>query len=325
MTHNTIQPGGGGGASRLTTTGLVVAFALAPLWTAEAEEPNICTSTARLAFRACQNEARDDFLIAAGRCKNQNDQDAREECRAEAEEERDDALQSGCQEQKAARLDLCEALGEAPYDPVIDPEAFLTPAEAAANPNPYYPLVPGQVRRYVQGEETITVTVTHETREILGVTTTVIHDVVEIDGVPVEDTLDYYAQHENGDVWYMGEIAQNFDDEGHLTDTEGSWIAGEDLARPGIIMPATPMVGQIYRQEFLLGDAEDVGEVLAVDASATVPAASCDGTCIETRDGTPIEPDVEEHKYYAPGIGVILEVDIETGERVELVEFTPGA
>jgi hypothetical protein len=120
----------------------------------------------------------------------------------------------------------------------------------------------------------------------------------------------------------LGELAQTFEN-GRLTDLEGSWTAGRDGAKPGMIMKAAPQVGDTYRQEFAPGDAEDAAEVSAT-ASATVPAASCGGTCVQRRDFTPIEPDVEEHKFYAPGIGLILELDVENGERGELVEFTTG-
>jgi hypothetical protein len=86
-------------------------------------------------------------------------------------------------------------------------------------------------------------------------------------------------------------------------------------------MKAAPQVGDVYRQEFALGEAEDLAEVLSVTGSATVPAASCNGDCVVTRDFTPLEPDVSENKFYARGIGPILEVDLETGERLELVEI----
>ena len=116
----------------------------------------------------------------------------------------------------------------------------------------------------------------------------------------------------------FGEIAKNYED-GELVDLEGSWEAGVDGAKAGIIMKADPQVGDVYRQEFFLGDAEDMGEVLSLSGDETVPAADCDNECLVTKDYTPIEPDVEENKYYAPGVGPILEVDVETGERVELV------
>ena len=122
----------------------------------------------------------------------------------------------------------------------------------------------------------------------------------------------------DGTVWYFGEISQEFD-EGELVSLEGSWKAGRDGAKPGIVMLADPRAGVTYRQEWALGNAEDAAEVLETGASASTPGASCEGTCVVTRDFTPISPGAEEHKYYAPGVGLILEVNPETGDRVELV------
>ncbi len=146
-----------------------------------------------------------------------------------------------------------------------------------------------------------------------------VNDVVEEDGEVVEDTLDWYGIDKRYNIWYFGEIALNFED-GELADIEGSWTSGVDGAKPGIIMKADPQVGDVYRQEFLLGDAEDMGEVLSLTESARVPYGAFDN-CLMTKDYTPIEPGVFEHKYYAPGIGPVLEVNPETGERVELVEI----
>ena len=188
-------------------------------------------------------------------------------------------------------------------------------------PNRWFPLVPGTTWTYEGGDETITVTVTEDTKEILGVTCAVVRDVVEEDGEVIEDTNDWYAQDKAGNVWYFGEIARNFED-GELHDLDGSWTAGEESAKIGILVPANPTVGEVYRQEFALAEAEDMGEVLSLDGTESVPAAECSGDCLVTRDYTPIEPDAEENKYYAPGIGLILEVDTETGERVELVEMS---
>ena len=148
-------------------------------------------------------------------------------------------------------------------------------------------------------------------------------DVVSADGGLIEDTDDYFTQDVDGNVWYFGELSKGFEN-GDLASLEGSWRAGVDGALPGIIMKATPAVGDTYRQEFAFGDAEDAAEVLSLTGSATTPGASCAGTCIVTRDFTPIEPDAAEQKYYAPGVGLILELGVETGERVELTSFTRG-
>jgi hypothetical protein len=283
---------------------------------------NFCSKTARAALRACEAEALDDYWIAVGRCTNDADAAAREACTDGARSEREEALDE-CPEQRDARLDVCDTLGQAPYDPPIDPANFLSPAAIAAAPNPFLPLVPGNTWRYAGGDETVTVTVTDRTKTLLGVTTIVVHDVAQVNGAVAEDTDDYLAQDADGNVWYFGELSRDFED-GDLVDLEGSWRAGVDGARPGILLRAAPAVGDVYRQEFLLGEAEDLAEVRSTTGTETSPGASCAGTCLVTHEFTPIEPDASESKYYVPGVGLILEVDDETGDRVELIEYTPG-
>jgi hypothetical protein len=310
--------------NRLFWSSFVIAiFSLAITTSVLAMGGKFCSKTTNNAFIACGFEVKDDFWIARGNCNNLSDAEERRECTEETWEERIEGMEL-CMDQREARQDVCDALGEDPYDPEIDPLDFVDdPLEIGGpvEPNEYFPLIPGTIWEYEGGDETITVTVTDETKEILGVNCIVVNDVVEEDGEVIEDTNDWYAQDLDGNVWYFGEIAMNYED-GELVDIEGSWTAGVDGAKPGIIMKADPEVGDVYRQEFFLGDAEDMGEVLMLDGTETVPAASCTGDCLVTKDYTPIEPDVEEHKYYAPDIGPILEVDMETGERVELVDFT---
>jgi hypothetical protein len=194
-------------------------------------------------------------------------------------------------------------------------------------------LVPGTVWVYEgeteEGTETITVTVTEATKEIeypaesgLIFTCRVVRDVVELDGEVIEDTDDWYAQDTEGNVWYFGEISREFED-GELVSLEGSWKAGVGGAKPGIIMEADPQVDDIYRQEFFLGDAEDMGAVVSRgNESVTVPFGTYRDDVLKTKDFTPIEPDVFEFKYYAPGVGLILEVNPDTGDRVELINKT---
>jgi hypothetical protein len=281
-----------------------------------------CTQTSHAARRACAHEVLESFWIAIGLCSNTADTAARKACRRAANEERREAA-GECGSQLEARQELCATLGPAAYTPAIDAGRYLSPLQTAAAPNPYFPLVPGTKWVYAAGTETTTVTVTERTRVIQGVTCIVVRDVVEESGQVVEDTDDYFAQDVEGTVWYFGEIAKNFEN-GELADIGGSWNAGVDGAQAGTLMRAAPMVGDVYRQEFALANAEDAGEVLSVTASATVPATSCTNACVLTRDFTPLEPDAEEEKYYAPGVGLILEVDLETGQRNELVSFTLG-
>jgi hypothetical protein len=292
--------------------------------TAVAAEPtgSACHRTSVAALTACEADGNDDRAIAVGICFNVSEATARQQCIADAKEAR---LEKGqeCRDQFDARESLCDALGQGPYDPVFDPANFHSPQETAAQPNPFFPLVPGTQWVYEGGGEKDTVTVTGNTRVILGVTTTEVHDVVadETSQATLEDTLDWYAQDLQGNVWYFGELSQQFED-GRLASLEGSWTGGVEGAKPGIIMEAAPKVGDVYRQEFSLGNAEDAAEVLSTTGSTTVPAASCNGDCVVTREFSPLEPDVEENKYYKNGVGTILEVDPSTGERTELVSFS---
>jgi len=284
--------------------------------------PRACSKTASAAFLACYSEKKDDYWIAQGNCYNLSDKEEQAECFAEAKEEYKEAKEE-CREQLEARKEVCELVGEAPYDPEIDPENFVDPTNIGTSvaANPYFPLVEGNTWEYEGGEETITVTVTAETKIILGVICRVVTDVVQEDGEVKEDTKDWFGQDIEGNVWYFGEISQEFEN-GELVSIDGSWTAGVDGAKPGIIMYFEPEVGDVYRQEFLLGDAEDWAKVVRLDADESAPAADCDGGCLQTEEGTPLESDVIENKFYKPGIGLILELNPETGERVELVNLT---
>lgn len=222
-----------------------------------------------------------------------------------------------------ARLDLCGLTGGGIYDPDLDEDEFVDGVW-----HPFLPLAVGNTWVYEidtdEGFEQITVTVTDETKCIDDIECIAVRDTVTLDGVFLEDTIDWYAQHQDGTVWYMGEISENFDEEGTLEDIDGSWRAGKDGGLPGIVMLADPRVGVTYRQELLLTEAEDAGTVLATDATITIGLGTFSG-CLLTADFTPIEPDALEHKYYAPGIGLVAEVDPKTGETLELVSFTPGS
>jgi hypothetical protein len=197
-----------------------------------------------------------------------------------------------------------------PYQPAINPADFVMGVN-----NTYFPLVPGTTFVY-EGAEHVEVHVTNATRIVMGVVCTVVRDTVSEDGAVVEDTYDWYAQDVHGNVWYFGEDSREYED-GKLKGTAGSWEAGVDGALPGIIMFGHPLAGVTYRQEYLKGEAEDMGAVLSLNATATVPLGTFHGV-LRTKDFTPLEPGVLEHKYYAPGVGLVLEE--EGSSRVELTE-----
>ena len=219
----------------------------------------------------------------------------------------------------SAALPTAVASG-APYAPTIDPASFVEAVD-----NAYLPLVPG-TRWVFEGSgdaegEVDTVTVLDETRVVMGVNCIVVRDEVTLDGEPVELTDDWYAQDADGNVWYFGEETAEYED-GEVVSTDGSWEAGVDGAQPGIVMPADPVIGVAYRQEYYAGEAEDMGRAVEVGQQLEVPAGSFEEVLV-TEDWTPLEPDVLERKFYAPGVGQVAERQVEGGSSAfELVEYT---
>jgi hypothetical protein len=188
----------------------------------------------------------------------------------------------------------------------------------------HWPMESGSKWVYREDGQRIEVTVARRTKEILGIRATVVHDVVSEDGELVEDTYDWYAQDKDGNLWYLGEATKEYEN-GKVKTTEGSWEAGIDGAEAGILLPGEPEVGMTYRQEYYKGEAEDRGEILGLDEKVKVPFGSFDGVLM-TKDTTPLEPDVLEHKFYAKGVGPVLVVGISGGSDTErLLRFTRGS
>jgi hypothetical protein len=203
-----------------------------------------------------------------------------------------------------------------------------TPKFTTRIDNPYWPMAPGTRWTYREDGENgrtqrVTVTVTHRIKTVAsGVRARVVHDVVTRGGKLIENTWDWYAQDRAGNVWYLGEDTTEYE-KGNAATREGSWEAGVDGARAGIIMPAHPRVGMRYRQEHYAGKAEDRAAIVKLDGRATVPAGRYTGVLV-TRDWNPLKPGAFEHKYYARGVGPVLSVS-RGGSREELVRVhVPG-
>ena len=195
--------------------------------------------------------------------------------------------------------------------------------------NAWFPLRPGSVYRYrgiKDGEPSREVmTVTRKTKTIDGAACVVVSDLLYIRGKLEERTSDYYTQDAKGNVWYFGEQTAELDANGKVKSTSGTWTAGVDGAKPGIFMFAHPSPGRSARQEYLQGEAEDHFQVLSMTVSAAVPFKSFRGAML-TKEWTPLEPGVIDHKYYVRGIGTVLEQTVKGGdERNELVAFTRGS
>jgi hypothetical protein len=207
-----------------------------------------------------------------------------------------------------------------PYHPRIDPANFQATVD-----NPYFPLVPGTSFKFVEklGKRVSedVVTVTHDTKVILGVTCVVVHDRLTKKGVVKEETFDWYAQDKQGNVWYFGEDTKELNAHGKVS-TGGSWEAGVNGAQPGIMMMGRPAPGAPYRQEYQKGVAEDMGQVVAVNDSVTVPYGTFTG-CVRTKDSSMLEAGTEK-KWYAKGIGVVR-TESTTNEVATLVSVTRPA
>jgi hypothetical protein len=189
--------------------------------------------------------------------------------------------------------------------------------------NPWFPLIPGTtfVYRGVKDGRTArdVVTVTHATKTIQGVRSTAVADRLYLAGRLEERTTDWYAQDRRGNVWYFGEATAELDRAGHVTSTEGSWLAGRNGAKAGIYMTARPTVGQSRLQEYYKGHAEDHFAVVSLRARVSVPYTTSNRALL-TKEWTPLEPGTLDHKYYVRGIGNVKEVTVKGPlERSELV------
>jgi hypothetical protein len=199
--------------------------------------------------------------------------------------------------------------------PTFDPANFVPTVD-----NPYYPLPPGATFVYESPDGTSAdrLTVTRQTKDILGVSCVVVLDQAFENGALVEKTFDYFAQDKDGNVWYLGEDAFHFED-GKLVSTEGTWRAGADDQHPGIIMLAHPQVGDAYAQEIAPGVAEDRAVVVSLNDSTHVPYGSF-SHLLHTDDTTPLEPGFVEKKFYGAGIGLLQEVPNDA-DQMDLVKI----
>lgn len=286
-------------------------------FTVAAAGTNVCEQTAQAVFLSDEASALGDYQIVLAKALNITDPAARKATTDKASQDLKDARATN-EDQRAARLAACEKLGDAAYDPMIKPANFVRGVT-----NPYFPLTPGRTYIYEgqtsQGFEHDEFAVTRKTRVILGVTCVEVRDTVKHDGVVTEDTLDWFARDKEGNVWYFGENTHELED-GLITTIEGTFMAGVNGDKPGIIMKAHPKVGDFYRQEFSLANAEDFAETLSINKTVTVKAGRF-AHCVKSQETTPLETDLLEHKFYAPGIGNVLTVDANTGEKTELVRI----
>ena len=205
--------------------------------------------------------------------------------------------------------------------PVFDPDNFVAVVD-----NPYYPLPVGRTLVYSgvkDGQaQRDTVTITSQTKVILGVTATVVSDIADHNGAILEKTSDWYAQDKQGNVWYLGEDTVHYLPNGK-GDTSGSWQAGVNGAQPGIIMEANPQIPDAYRQEFLAGQAEDTAWIVERGGTVSVPYGKVKNA-LTTLEATRLEPGAYDQKVYGPGLGIILERSLSGPNEYAKLETVTG-
>ena len=204
--------------------------------------------------------------------------------------------------------------------------------------NDYWPLIASTTFVYKgetkDGCEISVFEVTNQTKTILSVETRVIHDTAyeaEDCDAPMEDwdkveeTDDWYAQDDAGNIWYFGEDTVDCDENG-CTPGEGSWEAGVDGAEAGIIMLADPKSGLRYRQEYYEDFAQDWGMVMRTNANVNLKRDDAVSprewdNCLVIKEWNELEPGSIEQKYYCQDVGLVA-IDEHSGAklRVELVE-----
>ena len=182
--------------------------------------------------------------------------------------------------------------------------------------NAYITMQPGRVLTLKSGIDTLTITVLPDTQEIDGITTGILEERETKNGTLVEISRNFFAtDRKTGDVYYFGEDVDNYKD-GKVISHESAWRAGTAGARFGLMIPATPAVGQAFYQEIAPKVAMDRVEIVSTSATVKTPAGTFE-RCVHLRETTPLESDVS-HKYYAPGIGLIKDDEFELAERPQV-------
>ena len=297
--------------------------------------PPICAKGASWMGRSCHFERHEEYNATLAGCALFADWEDQSECRQEARAERDEAAET-CDAQQEARLDVCELLDENRYtDPLtIEAITFVDPNDIGTvhDNNPFVILQAGHTHVLSSEDEIIVVHATDEVRDIQGVLCRVVVDIAveeefdeeegEYEYTAIEVTDDWFAQDDENNVYYCGEISRNYED-GLLRDLDGSFESGLDLANGGLLTAAMPVAGDAHRQEYAIGEAEDIVQYLDTATSPSEEEGGdnesfpCDGNCLMTQDSSPLEPETTEYKYYLPGIGFVLAVSLEDGEIEE--------
>lgn len=307
------------------------------------QQPSNCEQSAVTLLRACHFDVRDDLNTTVASCQHIADQGDRWACYIGAYDTRADDSEE-CGDVYEARVEACDILGEDRYDPdpLLAGDFVDLENEDPPMANPFVSVEPGHtyvLRAGEDEEELVVVHVTDDTQEVLGVACRVVVDIVfevsedegEVEYEVVEATDDLFAINTSGDIHYCGEVSRNFDD-GILRDLDGSFEAGLDFAKAGVLIKYDPVPGMAHRQEFLPSEAEDIVQYVSLSSGPaddegddnSNPMFACGATgCLRTFDFAPIDPGSTEFKFYKYGVGFVLALGMDDGEfsgdREELV------
>src|SRR5688572_16125327 len=138
------------------------------------------------------------------------------------------------------------------YTPHIDPSEFTTTID-----NEYFPMKPGTTFIYEGKGERDQMSVTHDTKKVMGVECVVVDDRAWEDGKLIEQTYDWFAQDKEGTVWYFGEDTKEYED-GKVVSTKGSWEDGVILSALAGMLGA---VGSVAGQSTAVGGDKVIDEV----------------------------------------------------------------
>ena len=168
----------------------------------------------------------------------------------------------------------------------------------------YFILEPGFQLILESETKHLTITVLDETKEINGIGTRVVEERELKNGELFEVSRNFFAiDHETGDVFYFGEDVDYYKD-GKIVNHAGAWLAYENGARPGMLMPGNPELGMKFYQELSPGKAMDRAEVISISETYKTPAGEF-RNCLITHESSKMKPKKIEEKVFAPGIGLL--------------------
>jgi hypothetical protein len=184
----------------------------------------------------------------------------------------------------------------------------------ATGANDYFSIAPGTKHEYAGGGTKLVITVLDQTKTVDGVQTRVVEEREWEDGKLIEVSRNYFAlDSKTNDVYYFGEDVDMYKD-GKIVNHEGSWQAGNDSTRFGLMMPAKPTANRAYYQEVAPKIAMDRAKIVDLKAKVTTPAGTFEN-CVKVEETTPLEKGAKEYKYYAPGVGLVQDSEVKLTKR----------